>query len=106
MRGCNCNKGKTLPAQICPTVQGVNEINCDYNVPVIHPSHTTNVVNHRYNFYHSYPHTESTVNRVFNQNFVQGPGPGQVQGQNQGFNGGPGGPLVQGIQQNRPPCGY
>lgn len=67
-------KAQVLPAQCCPTQQSVRERNCDYIVPVIHPSHTTNVVNHRYNFQHSYPHTESTVNRVTNQHFNAGPG--------------------------------
>ncbi|MGJ9381628.1 CotD family spore coat protein [Salipaludibacillus sp. CF4.18] len=71
-------QAKVLPAQVCPGQQSVQEKNCDYIVPVVHPSHTTNVVNHRYNFQHSYPHTESTVNRITNQHSY-GP-PAQVAG--------------------------
>lgn len=88
----SCSKPQVLKTQVCPTQQGVREFNCDYIVPVVHPSHTTNVVNHRYNFHHSYPHTESTVNRIFNQSFNVGPGgPGQqVAGAQTGPWGGPG----------------
>ncbi|MCR6110928.1 spore coat protein CotH [Bacillus sp. A301a_S52] len=71
-----CSKPQVLATQFCPPKCNVRELNCDYIVPVVHPSHTTNLVNHRYNFHHSYPHTESTVNRIFNQSFNVGPGPG------------------------------
>ncbi|WP_416150622.1 spore coat protein [Salipaludibacillus sp. HK11] len=85
-----CNKPQVLQTQVCPTQQAVRETDCNYVVPVVHPRHTTNVVNHRYDFYHSFPQTESTVNRITNRQFQAGPGgaPGQVAG---AFQPGPGG---------------
>ncbi|PYZ95220.1 spore coat protein [Salipaludibacillus keqinensis] len=77
----SCKRPQVLNTQFCPTQQSVREFNCDYIVPVVHPRHTTNVVNHRYNFQHSFPQTESTVNRIFNTQSMAGPGgPGQVAG--------------------------
>ncbi len=55
-------------------------------VPHIHPSHTTTVNHHNFQHVHSFPHTESVVNEVTNQQFVApaapvgfgGPVPGAV----------------------------
>lgn len=68
-----------MPPKYCPIQHSVTEQDCDYIVPVVHPSHTTNVVNHNYKYVHSYPHTESTVNRITSQQFAAGPRP-QVAG--------------------------
>ncbi|AEH47688.1 CotD family spore coat protein [Parageobacillus thermoglucosidasius] len=46
-------------------------------VPHIHPSHTTHVNHHFFQHQHYFPHTESVVNQVANQQlFCGGPGPG------------------------------
>ncbi|UCZ51500.1 spore coat protein [Bacillus shivajii] len=63
-----------MPPKYCPTKHHVTEKDCDYLVPVVHPSHTTNVVNHNYKYFHNFPHTESTVHRVNHQQFSCGPG--------------------------------
>jgi spore coat protein D len=45
-------------------------------VPHIHPSHTTHVNHHLFQHQHYFPHTESVVDEVANQQvFVPGPAP-------------------------------
>ncbi|WP_280771875.1 CotD family spore coat protein [Salipaludibacillus daqingensis] len=88
-RPCHKPRPQVLQTQVCPTQQAVRERDCNYVVPVVHPSHTTNVINHRYDFHHSYPHTESRVDRIFNRHFRGPGGPGQVAG---AFQPGPGAP--------------
>ncbi|MFS8631489.1 MAG: spore coat protein [Bacillales bacterium] len=45
-------------------------------VPHVHPSHTTHVNHHLFQHQHYFPHTESVVNQVANQQiFCGGPGP-------------------------------
>jgi len=78
MFGCQRprHRPQVLQTQVCPTKQSVREQDCNYIVPVVHPRHTTNVVNHRYDFYHSYPQTEARVDRIINRQFQVPPGPG------------------------------
>ncbi|MCE7792348.1 spore coat protein [Salipaludibacillus sp. CUR1] len=107
----HCTKPQVLGTQVCPTKQRVRNFQCDYIVPVVHPSHTTNVVNHRYNFQHSYPHTESRVDRIQNFHTMAGPGPGQVAGAATGpFGPGMGPGMVAGAQMgpwgHQKKCGW
>ena len=66
---------QVLPPRVSPTRQNVVYKQCDYIVPEVHPSHTTLVNHHLYKHYHSFPHTQSVVNTVANQQFVCPPGP-------------------------------
>lgn len=68
------------PTNICPTVVHPTECCVNHNhvnnvVPHVHPSHTTNVNHINYDHVHYFPHTESTVTEVTNQQFYGGPGP-------------------------------
>ncbi|MBU9721419.1 MULTISPECIES: CotD family spore coat protein [Bacillaceae] len=58
------------PQRVAPTRQSVRQFDVDHVVPVVHPSHTTNVVNNNWRYYHSFPHTESTVCRTTCQDFI------------------------------------
>ncbi|MED4163534.1 spore coat protein [Halalkalibacterium halodurans] len=66
---------KVLPAIVHPTKCNVVQQTCEYIVPEIHPTHTTQVTNHVYNHVHSFPHTVSQQQQVYNQQFYQPPGP-------------------------------
>ncbi|UTR10687.1 spore coat protein [Evansella sp. LMS18] len=63
-----------LPPRYTPTRHNVRQFAQNYNVPVVHPSHTTNVVTHNWRYFHSYPHTESTVHCTTCQDIHCGPG--------------------------------
>lgn len=59
---------------ICPPI--VHPTKCCVNhtfektiVPHIHPSHTTTVNHHLFEHQHYFPHTQSAVNEVSNQQF-------------------------------------
>jgi spore coat protein D len=87
MFNCHQPRPKVLQTQVCPTQHAVRQHDCNYVVPVVHPRHTTNVVNHQYDFYHSFPQTESRVDRITNRQFTAPSAPGQVMG---AFQPGPG----------------
>lgn len=67
---------KVLPAQIHPTKCMVNEQNCEYIVPEVHPSHVTNITNHHYKHIHSFPQTQSFQENITHQHFVAPAGMG------------------------------
>lgn len=64
-----------LPAIVCPTKCNVTNTFQNNIVPVIHPSHTTNINHINYQYQHHFPHTQSNVNEVTHQNFYAGSGP-------------------------------
>ena len=64
-----------LPAIVHPTKCCVNHTFQNNIVPHIHPSHTTTVNHINFQHVHSFPHTQSVVNEVTNQQFVAAPGP-------------------------------
>ena len=67
---------KVCPPIVHPTKCCVNNAQYNYIVPHIHPSHTTNVNHYMYQHQHYFPHTESVVNEVSNQQFIcPGSGP-------------------------------
>ncbi|MEI5907241.1 CotD family spore coat protein [Bacillus spongiae] len=74
---------QVLPAVVHPTKYNVINTHCTYEVPHIHPTHTT-ICNHElFQHKHYCPHTQSVANEVSNQHFnCCGPG----------GPGGPGGP--------------
>lgn len=96
----HCRPTKVLPAVVCPTKCCVNHTYSKTVVPVIHPTHTTNVNHMHTEYQHHYPHTQSVVNEVtsssvnFPPTFVPGPlpapAPGVLPGQAVGPMGGPG----------------
>ncbi|SDZ58580.1 Inner spore coat protein D [Evansella caseinilytica] len=63
------------PPRVTPTRQSVRQFNVDHVVPVVHPSHTTNVITNNWRYYHSFPHSESTVCRTTCQDFICPPRP-------------------------------
>ncbi|WP_078428191.1 spore coat protein [Alkalihalobacterium alkalinitrilicum] len=69
---------KVMPAVVHPTKCNVTHQCCEYIVPEIHPSHTTNVTHHHYKHIHSFPHTTSQQQQITHQHFVSptGMGPG------------------------------
>lgn len=50
---------QVLPAKVHPTQHTIVEKTCEYIVPEVFPSHTTNVTNHVYKHVPSFPHTQS-----------------------------------------------
>ncbi|WP_318293550.1 CotD family spore coat protein [[Bacillus] enclensis] len=93
-RPCN-----VLPAVVHPTKNCVNQTFTTYEVPHIHPQHTTTVNNIQYQHKHYFPQTQSAVDSVTNQQFNCGGGQGGP-----GF--GPGGPGGPGFgPRPRPPFG-
>lgn len=68
-------QAQVLPPRIHPTQHDVVYNCCEYIVPEVHPSHTTVVNKHLYKHFHQFPHTQSVVNQVANQQFVCPPGP-------------------------------
>ncbi|MDG5788482.1 CotD family spore coat protein [Evansella sp. AB-P1] len=58
------------PPRVAPTRHNVRQMNVDHVVPVVHPSHTTNVVNNNWKYFHNFPHTESTVCRTTCQDYM------------------------------------
>jgi spore coat protein D len=89
MRGDNnmyCRPTKVLPAIVCPTKCCVNHQFENIVLPVVHPSHTTNVNHTNIQKQHHFPHTQSVVNEVTSSDI--GPVPGPVPPPTPGF--GPG----------------
>ncbi|MEC0300052.1 CotD family spore coat protein [Peribacillus frigoritolerans] len=63
---------QVAPAQVSPTQQYVNTNVSNTVIPVVHPSHTTNVNKHVNTFKHYFPHTQSVVNECYNQHLICG----------------------------------
>ncbi|GIN56539.1 hypothetical protein J8TS2_08580 [Lederbergia ruris] len=72
-----CNQ--VLPAIVHPTKCCVKHTCQNYIIPEIHPSHTTTVNHENFVHEHYFPHTESVVNEVTNQQVMM-PGPGPMPG--------------------------
>ncbi|MFC5463320.1 CotD family spore coat protein [Lederbergia graminis] len=88
----NCGT-QVLPAVVHPTKCCVKHTQSNIIQPEIHPSHTTNVHHQNIVHQHYFPHTESNVTEVTNQNVVMpGPGPGFGPGMMPGPGFGPGMP--------------
>ena len=65
-----CHKPTTtqvMPAVVHPTQHNIVEKTCEYIVPEVHPTHTTNVTNHVYKHVHSFPNTISNEQTISNQ---------------------------------------
>ncbi|MGR3764784.1 CotD family spore coat protein [Rossellomorea sp. NS-SX7] len=88
---CRPRPSKVLPAVMHPAKNCVNQTFTTYEVPHIHPQHTTTVNNIQYQHKHYFPQTQSAVDSVTNQQFNCGGGPGGPGGPGPGP-GGPGGP--------------
>lgn len=71
----HCGPTNILPTVVHPKKCCVNHNFVNNVVPHVHPSHTTNVNHINYDHVHYFPHTESTVTEVTNQQFYGGPGP-------------------------------
>ncbi|MED1561803.1 spore coat protein CotH [Alkalihalobacillus alcalophilus ATCC 27647 = CGMCC 1.3604] len=85
-----CQKPTTtqvMPAVVHPTQQNIVQKTCEYIVPEVHPTHTTNVTNHVYKHVHSFPHTTSQQQTVTNQQFVGGPSAPVAGAMSPGFGG-------------------
>ncbi|MDQ0883448.1 CotD family spore coat protein [Peribacillus sp. V2I11] len=63
---------QVAPAQVSPTQQFVNTNVSNTVIPVVHPSHTTNVNKHVNTYKHYFPHTQSVVNECYNQHLICG----------------------------------
>lgn len=50
-----------LPPRFTPVRRSFRQFDTDIIVPVVHPSHTTNIHRQNWKYFHSYPHTESNV---------------------------------------------
>lgn len=59
-----------MPAQVAPTQHNIVEKTCEYIVPEVFPSHTTNVTNHVYKHVKSFPQTQSFEENISHQQFV------------------------------------
>ena len=70
-----CRPKKVLPAIVCPTKCFVNHNFENLVQPVVHPSHTTNVNHTNIQQQHFFPHTESVVNEVSQQDLGPAPYP-------------------------------
>jgi spore coat protein D len=70
-----CGPSKVLPATVCPPKCCVNQSFENIIVPVVHPSHTTNVHHTNYQVQHHFPHTQSNVNEVTSNDIGPVPGP-------------------------------
>ncbi|MBM7584297.1 spore coat protein D [Bacillus pakistanensis] len=85
-----CRPNNVLPAVVHPTKCCVKHVNSVYEVPHIHPVHTTIMNNQMYQHKHYFPQTQSMVDSASHQQFNCGGGPGGPGGP--GFGPGPGGP--------------
>ncbi|KUP08018.1 CotD [Bacillus coahuilensis m2-6] len=72
---CRPRPNQVLPAVVHPTKQCVKNTYATYEVPHIHPTHTTIVNNELFQHKHYFPQTQSMVNNVQNQQFNCGTGP-------------------------------
>lgn len=100
---CGPRPTNILPAIVSPTKCCVNHTFQNNVVPHIHPSHTTTVNHINYQHVHSFPHTQSVVNEVTNQQFVAAPGPGVPAA---GFGAPVGGAMGPGFGAPVGPAGY
>lgn len=66
---CSQLPPQTMPAQYDPVQQNSSFTGQDVIVPVVHPSHTTNVYQKNFKYMHSFPHTESVVCQETHQHF-------------------------------------
>lgn len=101
-KSCNQPCTKVLPAQVHPTKFMVNEQNCEYIVPEIHPSHVANITNHHYKIVHSFPQTQSFQENITHQHFVAPAGTTQLSPTGMG----PGGYPTQTAPLGMSPGGY
>lgn len=75
-----------FPGNVCPPIVHPTKCCVNHNfinnvVPHIHPSHTTTVNHINFQHKHFFPHTQSAVNQVTNQQFIcPGPMPGPTPG--------------------------
>ncbi|WP_082232178.1 CotD family spore coat protein [Halobacillus massiliensis] len=53
---------ETMPAQVEPVREFTENFNREVLIPVVHPSHTTQIHHTHYKYLHSFPHTCSVVN--------------------------------------------
>lgn len=72
---CGPRPTNVFPATVSPTKCCVNHTFQNNIVPHIHPSHTTTVNHIHFQHQHYFPHTQSVVNEVTNQQFAAVPGP-------------------------------
>ncbi len=72
---CRPRPSQVLPAVMHPTKHCVNHTFSNYEVPHIHPQHTTTVNHVNYQHKHYFPQTQSVVSDVTNQQFNCGPRP-------------------------------
>ncbi|MBP2241326.1 spore coat protein D [Cytobacillus eiseniae] len=98
---CGPKTTNVLPAIVHPTKCCVNNTFQNNIVPHIHPTHTTTVNHVNFQHQHYFPHTNSNVTQVTNQQFVAGGGqaPGGFGGP---VGGGFGGPVGGGFGVPRP----
>lgn len=87
-RNCSCNKGQnectcgypkakpaqqlpkqTMPTQYQPVNQNTEYLGQDVIIPVVHPTHTTQVNHTNYKYMHSFPHTQSVVNSASQEHY-------------------------------------
>jgi len=103
-----CNQTQVCPPVCHEPIQFVKENCYTVIVPHVHPVHTLEVNNHVFQHEHSFPHSQQTMNPVFNQEIQHGApmppapgccgpmsggqgqflGQGQFPGQGPGFGGG------------------
>jgi spore coat protein D len=82
-----CRPNNVLPAVVHPKKCCVQHVNSVFEVPHIHPVHTTIVNNQMFQHKHYFPQTQSMVDSASHQQFNCGGGQGGP-----GFGPGPGGP--------------
>ncbi|EIJ78631.1 Spore coat protein CotD [Bacillus methanolicus PB1] len=70
-----CKPSHVLPAIVHPTKCCVDHNFVNNVVPHIHPTHTTTVNHINYQHQHYFPHSQSVVNEVTNQQFFNPPYP-------------------------------
>jgi spore coat protein D len=71
----HCKPSHVLPAVVHPTKCCVNHNFVNNVVPHIHPTHTTTVNHINFQHKHYFPHTQSVVDEVTNQQFFHPPYP-------------------------------
>ncbi|RIW33104.1 spore coat protein CotD [Bacillus salacetis] len=79
----HCRPNQVLPTVMHPTKCCKVDTFSTYEVPHVHPQHTTIVNNQMYQHKHYFPQSQSMVDSVSHQHFNcgQGPGPGGAPGQ-------------------------
>lgn len=66
---CSQLSPQTMPAQYDPVKRNTSFTGQDVFVPVVYPSHTTNIYQKNYKYMHSFPHKESVVYQETHQHF-------------------------------------